>query len=115
MEILATTPVYSYPTFCGLLFAAAFIIILIGFMIGIFVAMEEKSLVACVIGLSLFTIGAIGMKHSLELRQELKTFKYNKYKVTIDETVNAREFLNQYEILSREGEIFTIKEIEVAE
>ena len=112
MEILAITPVYSYPTFCGLFFAAAFIIILVGFMTGIFVAAEEKSLVACVIGLSLLAIGAIGMKHSLELRQELKTFKYNKYKVTIDETVNAREFLDKYEVISREGDIFTIKEIE---
>ena len=115
MEILTTTPVYSYPTFCGLLFAAAFIIILIGFMIGIFVAAEEKSLIACVIGFSLLTVGAVGMKHTLELRKELKTFKYNKYKVIIDETVNAREFLNHYEILSREGEIFTIKKIEVDE
>ena len=40
---------------------------------------------------------------------------YNTYKVTLDETISAREFLDKYEILSREGEIFTIKEIEVDE
>ena len=42
-------------------------------------------------------------------------FDYNKYKVTIDDSVSAKELLNKYEILSREGEIFTIKEIEVDE
>ena len=40
---------------------------------------------------------------------------YNKYKVTLDENVSAHELLDKYEILSREGEIFTIKEIEVDE
>lgn len=40
---------------------------------------------------------------------------YTKYAVIIDDSVSAKELLNEYEILSREGEIFTIKEIEVDE
>lgn len=115
MEFLATIPVYGHPFFCDLLFAVAITIALIGFMIGIFIAAEERSGIVCIVGLLIFAIGAVGTKHSLELMNELETFKYNKYKVTIDETVNARDFLNQYEVLSREGEIFTIKEIEVDE
>lgn len=115
MEILATVPVYSSPFFCDIFFAVAITITLIGFMIGIFIAAEERSVTVCIVGLLILVIGAVGIKHSSTLMNELETFKYNKYKVTIDETVNAREFLDKYEVLSREGEIFTIKEIEVDE
>ena len=34
----------------------------------------------------------------------------NIYKVTIDATVNLKEFLDKYEIISQEGDIYTIKE-----
>ena len=115
MEILATIPVYSSPFFCDIFLAVAITIALIGFTIGIVFAAEERSWTVCIVGLLILAIGIIGINHSLELMNELETFKYNKYKVTLDETISAREFLNQYEILSREGEIFTIKEIEVDE
>lgn len=115
MEILATIPVYSHPFFCNVLFAIAITIALIGFMVGIFIAIEERSGIVCIVGLLLLAIGAIGIKHSSKLMSELETFKYNKYKVTFDDSVSAKELLNEYEILSREGEIFTIKEIEVDE
>lgn len=115
MEILATIPVYSSPFFCDIIFAVAITIALIGFMIGIFIAAEERSGIVCIVGLLILAIGAVGIKHSSTLMNELETFKYNKYKVTIDETLNAKEFLNQYEVLFREGEIFTIREIEVDE
>ena len=115
MEILATIPVYSSPFFCDIFLAVAITIALIGFMVGIVFAAEERSWAVCIAGLLILAIGAIGIKHSSMLMNELETFKYNKYKVTIDETISARELLNKYEILSREGEIFTIKEIEVDE
>ena len=115
MEILATIPVYSHPFFCDMFLAATIIMIMAGLSIGIIVAAEIKSWTICIIGLLFLVIGTVGVKHSLELRNRLETFKYNKYKVIIDETLNAKEFLNQYEILSREGEIFTIREIEVDE
>lgn len=34
------------------------------------------------------------------------------YKVSLDDTISAKEFLNKYEVLSRENEIYIIKEIE---
>lgn len=34
------------------------------------------------------------------------------YKVSLDDTIGAKEFLNKYEVLSRENEIYIIKEIE---
>ena len=115
MEILATIPVYGHPFFCSVFLAVAIAMILIGFMVGIFLAIEAKSWTVCIVGLSLLAFGTVGIKHSSELMNELEVFKYNKYKVTIDETLSAKEFLDEYEILSREGEIFTIKEIEVDE
>ena len=115
MEILATIPVYSSPFFCTIFLAVAITIVIIGFMVGIVFGAEERSWTVCIAGLLILAIGAIGIKHSSMLMNELETFKYNKYKVTIDETISAREFLDKYEILSREGEIFTIKEIEVDE
>ena len=108
-------PVYSSPFFCDIFLAVAITIALIGFMTGIFIAAEERSVTVCIVGLLILAIGAVGIKHSSELTNELETFKYNKYKVTLDETISTREFLDKYEVLSREGEIFTIKEIEVDE
>ena len=34
------------------------------------------------------------------------------YKVTVDDSVSMNEFLNKYEILDREGKIYTVKERE---
>ena len=112
MEILATIPVYTHPFFCEILIAIAITIALIGFMIGIFIAAEERSGTVCIVGLLILAIGAVGIKHSSALMNELETFEYNKYKVIIDETVSAKDFLDKYEVISREGEIFTIREIE---
>lgn len=35
---------------------------------------------------------------------------YIEYKVTVDDSVLMNEFLNKYEILDREGKIYTVKE-----
>ena len=113
MNILATIPVYTRPLFCDILFSVAITIALIGFTIGVLIAAREKSWIVCIVGLSLLLVGVIGVQHSLRLINELEIFKYNEYKVTIDETVNAKDFLDKYEVISREGEIFTIKEIEL--
>ena len=116
MEILAIVPVYSDPPFLYfILFVVASFIAFSGFVFGIFYAINEKSWIACLVGFSLIIIGLFGASHTTNAMERTSVLNYNTYKVTIDETVNAREFLNQYEILSREGEIFTIKEIEVDE
>ena len=112
MEILATIPVYTHPLFCDILLIVAIMIAIIGFAFGVFIATEEKSWTVCIVGLSLLVVGIIGIKHSLGLINELEIFKYNKYKVIIDETISAKDFLDKYEVISKEGEIFTIREIE---
>ena len=68
-----------------------------------------------IVGIALAVIGVLGANHSNEAVERTSYLDYTKYKVTINEEIGARELLDEYEILSREGEIFTIKEIEVAE
>ena len=112
MEILAVNPVNTTP-FIFVLLGIFSIAMTAASFVFIFVSIAEERFIASIVFLILFIIGVTGISYSFA--EERKTFKYDEYKVTIDETVNAREFLNQYEILSREGEIFTIKEIEVDE
>ena len=45
------------------------------------------------------------------LRKSFCFHHYN-YQVILDDNITAKELLNDYEIISREGEIFTVKKIE---
>lgn len=114
MEILATIPVYTYPWFYNLLIALAVIFVIMG-IVTIPAFIETHSCFPIFIGLTLIISGIIGITHTNKAIDNTSIFDYNKYKVTIDNSVSAKELLNKYEILSREGEIFTIKEIEVDE
>ena len=114
MEILATIPVYTYPWFYNLLIVLAVIFIVVGISFA-FSSIELNSCAPLVIGIILIAIGILGIFLTNKAIDNASVFDYNKYKVTIDDSVSAKELLNEYEILSREGEIFTIKEIEVDE
>lgn len=114
MEILATIPVYTYPWFYNLLIALAVIFVIVGLSLA-FSSIELQTCIPLVIGLVLIAIGIPGFLLTNKAIDNASVFDYNKYKVTIDDSVSAKELLNEYEILSREGEIFTIKEIEVDE
>ena len=114
MEFLATIPVYIYPWFYNLFWAIGVVMILFGIALAP-CAIDFKSIIPVFIGLVLIISGIIGVVHANKAIDETSILDYNKYKVTFDETISAHELLGKYEILSREGEIFTIKEIEVAE
>lgn len=115
MEILATIPVYSHPWIYNLTFAIAVTAVMIGIAIGLFMAIEHRSWGAFIVGVALVVTGCLGVIHSSEATERTSYLDYTKYKVTINEEIGARELLDEYEILSREGEIFTITEIEVDE
>lgn len=59
----------------------------IGLVVGLFVGLVSS----CVVGLS-----------------TVKT--YTTYKVTVSDTVSMSEFMDRYEILNREGKIYTVME-----
>lgn len=115
MEILATIPVYNHPWIYSLTFAIAMVTIIIGIGIGLFMSIEHHSWGAFIVGVALVVTGGLGVSHSSSATERTSYLDYTKYKVTINEEIGARELLDEYEILSREGEIFTIKEIEVDE
>ena len=114
MEILATIPVYTYTWFYNLFIGIAVLFIIVGFSFA-FSSIELQTCTTLVIGIVLIAIGIPGFFLINKAIDNASIFDYNKYKVTIDDSVSAKEFLNEYEVLSREGEIFTIKEIEVDE
>ena len=114
MEILATIPIYTHPWFYNLLFAVA-VLFLVGGIMSCILSIEMRNWTSAFIGFVLIIVGSFGVAHTLDAIERTSFLDYNKYKVTIDETVNARELLDKYEILSHEGEIFIIKEIEVDE
>lgn len=115
MEILAVIPVYSHPWIYNLTLAIAVTISMTGIAIGLFMAIEHRSWGAFIVGAALVVTGCFGVIHSSDATERTSYLDYTKYKVTINEEIGARELLDEYEILSREGEIFTIREIEVAE
>ena len=115
MEILATIPVYSHPWIYTFTLAFAIAMILIGIIVGFFMSIEHSSWGAFIVGVALVVTGGLGISHSSDAIERTSYLDYTKYKVTINEEIGARELLDEYEILSREGEIFTIKEIEVDE
>ena len=115
MEILATIPIYSHPWIYNLTLALAITTFMIGITIGLFISIEHSSWGAFIVGVALMVTGGFGISHSYRAIERTSYLDYTKYKATINEEIGARELLDKYEILSREGEIFTIKEIEVAE
>ena len=114
MEILATIPIYTYPWIYDLLLAVA-VVIVAGGIISCLMTFEVHSCAPTLVGLVLIIIGLFGVGHTTNAMERTSVLNYNTYKVTLDETISAREFLDKYEVLSREGKIFTIKEIEVDE
>ena len=114
MEILATIPVYTHPWIYNLLLAIA-VLFIAGGITSCILAIEMRNWTSAFIGFILIIVGSFGVAHTADAMERTSVLSYNKYKVTIDETVNARELLDKYEILSHEGEIFIIKEIEVDE
>ena len=114
MEILATIPVYTYPWFYNLLIALAIIFVIVG-IVTIPAFIDSYSCFSIFISFGFIIFGIAGIIITNDEIDNVSVFDYNKYKVTIDDSVSAKELLNKYEILSREGEIFTIKEIEVDE
>ena len=111
MEILATVPIYTHPWIYNLLLAVAVVIIAVGMMFFL-MRFEIHNWTLVLVGLVLIITGFFGVSHTTNAMERTSVLDYNTYKVTLDETISARELFNKYEILSKEREIFTVSEIE---
>ena len=112
MNILATIPVYTHHWIYNFLLAVAVVIIAGGIM-SCLMTFEIHSWTPVLVGLVLIIIGLFGINHTTNAMERTSILDYNTYKVTLDETISAREFLDKYEVISKEGEIFTVREIEM--
>ena len=112
MNILATVPIYTHPWIYNLLLVIAIVIIGVG-VTSCLMVFEIPNLIFVLVGLVLIIIGFFGVSHATNAMERTSVLDYNTYKVTLDETINVKDFLDKYEVLSREGEIFTIREIEL--
>lgn len=91
MEILATVPIYIHPWIYNLLLAVAVVIIAGGIM-SCLMAFERHSYTPVLVGLVLIIIGLFGVSHTTNAMERTSVLDYNTYKVTLDETISAREF-----------------------
>lgn len=80
--------------------------IVIGVIVTILFAIFEFFKTAIIIGA--ITVAILVGGHFIPI--DGTEVQQNIYKVTIDATVNLKEFLDKYEIISQEGDIYTIKE-----
>lgn len=112
MKILATIPVYTHSWIYNLLLLVATVIVAVGMMFCL-MRFGIHSWTPVLAGLILIIIGLFGASHTTNAMERTSVLNYNTYKVTFDETVNVKDFLDKYEVLSKEGEIFTVREIEM--
>lgn len=69
-----------------------------------FIIIRIASLISCIA----FTAAAIGLAVEGETIQK----EYQEYKVIFNENIDMDEFSKKYEIVSKEGKLYTIKDIE---
>lgn len=102
--------VYEYASLINPLWVLAFIgICLIISLIGLFTIDYDKVQIACKVLIAFSLIGFVGsiIGASIETDKIVDT----KYQVLISEEVNLKEFQEKYEIIEKNGEIYTIREI----
>ena len=111
MTILNEIPIYTMPDFY-----LSRILICLGLLIvgaigaGIFIEYEREIL--SVLCISLVIGSFIGLVFFIIAGNCNREFHHYNYQIILDDNITAKELLKDYEIISREGEIFTVKEIE---
>ena len=112
MEILATIPVYTF-SLKSILLSIIIAVIAIGGLTFFLTSFQISNWFIGLVKLIFIIAGTISILYPINNIEKTSTIDYIKYKVVINKTINARDFLDKYEILSRKGEIFTIREIEM--
>jgi L-asparagine transporter-like permease len=103
IEILAEYTAGGFPAWAATLAIVVAVIGLILLLCGICADNEIAAAIGLVALLSFIVVGI-----AVEVVTEPE---HTRYKVTISDDVKLVEFLEQYEILDTEGEIYTIREV----
>lgn len=95
-----------------------FLFLGLGFVIGLFAAINEwvnfgwkagylwLILITTIVGAYFGVLGIIFSEHETDVVDHIE------YKVTVSDDVNFNEFMSKYEVVDKEGLIYTIKERE---
>ena len=111
MTILNEIPIYTIPDFYVSRMFICFALLLFGAIgTGIFLGCKQETLGIICAFLALGSL--IGVVFFLITGNCNQEFHHYNYQVILDDNITAKELLKDYEIISREGEIFTVKEIE---
>lgn len=111
MTILNEIPIYTIPDFyISRIFICLALLLFGGIGTGIFLGcnLETPGIICAFLVLGSL-IGVVFFLITGNCNQE---FHHYNYQVILDDNITAKELLNDYEIISHEGEIFTVKEIE---
>ena len=92
MNILTTIPVYTHPWIYNLLLLVATVIVAVGMMF-CFMRFGIHSWTPALVGLILIIIGLFGASHTTNAMERTSVLDYNTYKVIINETISAKDFL----------------------
>ena len=111
MTILNEIPIYIMPDFYVYRILICLGLLIVGAIgAGIFLESERETLGVICASLALGSfISVVFFIIAGNCNQE---FHHYNYQVILDDNITAKELLKDYEIISREGEIFTVKEIE---
>lgn len=104
VEILATINTFGGDLLNGLIVVGV-ISLFVGLLIGL---VEDSFATGFAATMALLVMGGMGTTVIVSVAS---TDNSPTYKVTISDEVNLKEFLDKYEIISREDEIFLIREI----
>ena len=111
MTILNEIPIYMVPDFYVYRTLICFGLLIVGAIgMGIFLGCEQE--IPGVLCASLALGSLIGVVFFLIVGNCNQEFHHYNYQVILDDNITAKELLKDYEVISREGEIFTVKEIE---
>lgn len=108
VEILSSETIYStilpeYWLGIGVGFAILFIVAMA------FCFANENIILGFICMILSFSLVFVGCLCCICIKTDIDHIEY---KVTVDDSVSMNEFLNKYEILDREGKIYTVKERE---
>lgn len=92
----------GWTVFCYLM-AACFVV----FTVALLIDGDLGSIPAGVFAIFMIILGT-GIANVEGMKE---VYDYTEYKVIIDDTVNMNEFMEKYEILDKDGEIYIVKEV----
>ena len=110
MTILNEIPIYTMPDFYVSRILICLGLLLVGAIgTGIFLGCEQETPGVLCASLALGSL--ICVVFFLIAGNCNQEFHHYNYQVILDDNITAKELLNDYEVISHEGEIFTVKEI----